>query len=124
MHNQLILLPLVQAFELADWDTDTEAPVRVEESIAFVDLLAQREGYCIAVEVECSAARIERDLEKAQALRADELWIVTPNVAVANQVRRKLARLFVRCDGSGLFVLTQGAALERVRNCLPFFAAA
>ena len=122
MHNDLMLAPLARAFDQEDWNTESEVPIRIGEAIAFVDLVADRAGYCIAVEVECSAARIERDLVKAQALHADELWIVTPNVGVARRVRRKLGRMFIQVDRGGLFVLTQAAALSAVKHRLPLFA--
>ncbi len=114
--------PLAGAFDCEDWQTDLEVPIRMGETIGFVDLVAEREGYCIAVEAECSAARVERDLDKAQALRADELWIVTPTRRVADAVQRRLGRLLIPVDPDSICVLTQGQALHRVTSCLPLIA--
>ena len=124
VHNDVMVEPLADAFEADGWNTELEVPIRTGESIAFIDLVADCDGYCIAVEAECSPARIDRDLDKGQALSADELWIVTPNVRVADSVRRKLGRMLIPVDRGGLFVLTQGAAMARVRDCLSLFAAA
>ncbi len=147
IHNVVLVNCLLRAFEREGWSCDTEVPVRLGEGMGFVDLVAELDGYCIAVEAELSAKRIERDLQKAQALHAAELWIVTPNILVAESVRRGLLRLDVyvasdhkdgptglfgqnawaagRCGvgvGVGVYVLTQGAATQRVRSCLPLFA--
>ncbi len=122
IHNVILITALAELFELEGWRVDTEVPIRVGTTIRFVDLVAEREGYCIAVEAECSPKRIEGDLDKARALGAQELWIVTPNTRIAAGVRRKLDRLFVPVNRDGLFVLTQGAAKERIMNGLPLFA--
>lgn len=142
IHNDVLIASLLRSFEAQEWSCDTEVPVRMGESIGFVDLVAERDGYCIAVEAEMSARRIDRDLQKAEALRAAELWIVTPNARIAGAAHRTLHRMDVRIArddagwGSGLgqggrdagnygvavFVLTQGAAAQRVRDCLRMFA--
>ncbi len=122
LHNEVLLAPLGRAFEAQDWQTDYEVPIRIGEDLGFVDLVAERDGYCIAIEAENTAKRIARDLDKAAAMRADELWIVTPNLTVAAAVRRSLARQLIRVDHGGLYVLTQGEALQRVKRCLPLFA--
>lgn len=144
IHNDVLIAPLLRSFEAAGWTGDTEVPVRMGETIRFIDLVAERDGCCIAVEAEMSGRRIDRDLEKAQAIHAAELWIVTPNARVAGAARRTLRRMGVglasRNDGllggsgrsrvghggrgASVFVLTQGAAEQRVREYLRMFAAA
>lgn len=144
IHNDVLIARLLRSFEVAGWSCDTEVPVRMGESLGFIDLVAESVGYCIAVEAEMSARRIDRDLRKAQAIHAAELWIVTPNALVAGAVRRTLHRMDVRLapDDDGLmdvygrnggvigdnspavFLLTQGAAAQRVRHYLPLFAGA
>ncbi len=122
LHNAIMISVLAELFELEGWHTDQEVPIRMGSSIRFVDLVAEREGHSIAIEAESSPKRIEGDLDKAQAMGAQELWIVTPTARIAAGVRRKLDRLFVPVNRDGLFVLTQGAATERVMNKLPHFA--
>lgn len=124
LHSEVIVCALARAFEEEEWDVATEVPVRIGDGVGYVDLLAERDGVCVAVEVECSARRVGRDLDKAQAVAASELWIVVPGRNTAASVRRALHRMGVRAEGAGIFVLTQGAALQRVRNCLPLFAGA
>jgi len=124
VHNELLVAPVARAFERQDWQVDYEVPVRLDAGIGFIDLVAERHGWCICVEAECSAKRVGRDLDKAQAYGANELWIVTPNTRVAAAVRRSLDRMFVLPDRGGLYVLTQGEALQRVKQCLRLFAAA
>lgn len=141
IHNDVLVNRLLQAFEVEGWSCDTEMPVRMGEAFGFIDLVAEMDGYCIAVEAELSAKRIDRDLQKAQALHAAELWIVTPNARVVGAVRRTLHRMDVRlahnedglldlfgrnqgANGLAVFVLTQGAAEQRVRDSLRMFAGA
>ena len=144
IHNDVLVNRLLRSFEVEGWSCDTEVPVRMGETIGFIDLVVERDGYCIAVEAELSARRIDRDLQKAQAIRAAELWIVTPHARVSGAVRRAFHRMDVRLardddalgsvfgtnvggngnDGVAVFVLTQGAAAQRVRNSLRMFAGA
>lgn len=123
VHNEVLVAPLARAFERADWNVDFEVRVRLTDGVGFIDLVAERDGYCIAVEAECSAKRIERDLEKGRSIGAHELWIVVPTRRVAGAVLRKLAQSVGHGDRS-LFVLTQPQARQRVTNCLPLFAGA
>ena len=134
IHNDVLVYGLVRLFEAEGWSCDTEVPVRMGESIGFIDLVAELDGFCIAVEAEMSVRRIDWDLQKAQSLGATELWVVTPNASVAGAVRRALRRMDVHIarddedgsrdalarrvrsngdDGVVVFVLTQGAACPR-----------
>jgi hypothetical protein len=124
IHNEIIIAALATAFESRSWSTDFETPVRLADGRGFVDLTAERDGHCIAVEAELSPTRIARDLEKAEALRANELWIVTPNARVRSAVRRSLFCADSPGQRARVFVLTQGQALSRVMKSLPLFAAA
>jgi Holliday junction resolvase-like predicted endonuclease len=144
IHNEVLTASLLCLFEEEGWSCDTEIPVRMGEGLGFIDLVAEFDGYCIAVEVEMSAKRIDRDLQKAAAIHAAELWIVTPNARIAGAVRRAFHRMDVRvaCDedgfvnfsgrngtatdtgGMAVFVLTQGAAAKRLRDSLRMFAGA
>lgn len=144
IHNEVLIARFLRSFEEEGWSCDTEVPVRMGDGLGFIDLLAEFDGYCIAIEVEMSAKRIDRDLQKAIAIHAAELWIVTPNTRVAGAVRRTLHRMDVRvaCDedgfvnfsgrnggangnhGPAVFVLTQGAAAKRLSDYLRMFAGA
>jgi len=88
----------------------------------YTDLLVRLGSYLIAVEVELSPKRVARDIEKALALSATELWIVTPNVRVRCAIHRSLQRLGQGSGNGFIFVLTLGQALQRVRNCFSLFS--
>lgn len=114
VHNLVMVAVVAAAFRRASWATATEVAVRWGGKVGFVDLVAESDGYCIAVEAECSARRIQRDLEKAAAIMANELWIVVPNPRVRAAVNRFLVRANIRVAKAAIFVLTPGAAVQQV----------
>lgn len=123
IHNEVIINPLRRLLQAGGADTMVECPVRVNGSTRAIDLVAELADRRIVIEAECSAKRIESDLEKAMSLDADELWIVVPNDRVKAAVDRKLRCLGISRN-AGLFVLTLPQAVKRVTDCFSFFAAA
>lgn len=122
LHNEIIIDPLDHAFREIGASVRREMFVRIGADTAYADLVAELGGWRFVVEAELSARRVANDLLKGMALDADELWIVVPDRRIAGCVERRLAALAVRRNQGGLFVLTLGQALQRVRNYLPLIA--
>ena len=122
-HNQM------QVARLKREATDRGGHVRTEHAVCgpgisgFIDLVVDFDEWRLVIEVERSTHRVGRDLAKAAAVCADELWIVTPEFKTAEAVRRKLHRLHVPARGRGIFVFTQGQAVEQIRRRFPLFSA-
>jgi len=121
IHNHVLLDPVVQEFKAVGAFTYREKTVRIGKQIGYVDLYAELNSHYICIEAELSAKRIANDLNKAMALNATALWIVVPNVQVKRAVKRQLNRLHLR-SSAGIFVLTLGQAIDRVRNCFPLIS--
>ena len=123
VHESVLLDGVEDAFRTAGVSTRRSVRVRSERVVGHVDLVAMVGPRLIAVEAELSPRRIERDLLKAMALDAHELWIVVPNARVAKRVRRALGGRTTRPDMPGVFVLTLGQSRQRVANCFASFSA-
>lgn len=123
LHNEVLIGPLRREAQRHGLQSATEAPVRLADQICYVDLLLNLEGKCIAVEAECSTRRVRRDIEKAAAFSADELWIIVPHVGLAKAVLRALVRIKAPV-GVKVIVFTQGQALRRLREILALISKA
>ncbi len=124
LHTEVLIDPLDEAFRLFGGTTRRESYVNGGGVVGAVDLLVEQPQARIAIEAELSVKRVGRDLEKAVAVGADELWIVVPTVRLVRSVRRKLATLPAAPIWLDVFVLTQGQALQRVTNCLSLITGA
>ena len=122
MHQCVLIQPLMESFRRQGADVYREYPAINGTYIGSVDIWVAFDQIRIAIEAELTPKRIGADIKKAQALRADELWIVVPTQRVVRAVRRKLATMSKPTGGLDLFLLTQGQALSRVTNCLSLFA--
>jgi hypothetical protein len=58
-----------------------------------VDIYFQANGKWVAMEIECTTARIRNDIAKADALRADLLLIVLPDARTTRAARAAISRL-------------------------------
>lgn len=86
-------------------------------SCGYIDLTIEGNGLRIAIEAELTSKRVSRDLLKADALFADELWIVVPNAQTARIVRVRLRELNPTKENNDVFVLTLVQAITRLRLC-------
>ena len=124
LHNSVLIDPLDEAFRSFGATTRRESYANDGSVVGAVDLLVEQPHVRIAIEAELSSKRVDRDLRKAAAVRADELWIVVPTVRLVRNVRRKLATLPAAPLWLDVFVLTQGQALQRVTVCVSLIAGA
>jgi len=67
----------------------------------FADLIIGKGNRFIVVEVECTPARLARDLSKARSIHATDLWIVVPDSTKRHRYRRR----FPSNSESGMRVL-------------------
>lgn len=122
VHNQILISPLAALARANGASAWVERAVRGVNGriVGYADLLIIQGVWRLLVEAECSVRRVPRDLEKAAAASVHELWIVVPNTKLADKVT-------LLVHGHALsarsFVLTPGAAKQRLSRCLPFFAA-
>lgn len=122
LHNDVLIGLLEADFKQRGVRTQREYATNPGRRTGYIDLFAQRDGIRIAIEAELSVRRVAADLTKARQVNASELWIVVPNAEIADTVSLALERLDP--DGTLVFVLTLGRALERVAGCFPLIAEA
>lgn len=90
----------------------------------FADLVIETSSRRIVVEAELTPRRVHRDLVKACALRAKELWIVVPTRRVVQSVARALRRRKSRAIEPRVTVLLLDQALQRLTACCPLISEA
>ena len=115
-HETLILEPLEKEFQRIGAKVDYQVATKKGRRTGYVDMVAKLGDFVIAVEAEITPRRVLNDLCKAMELQANEFWIVVLNNQLAKAVRSKLLHSSIRPDQGGLFILTLGTAIERVRN--------
>lgn len=126
LHNDILTERLDAAWRSVGASTAREIAITDDEGrvCGYTDLLVRHGPTVIVVEVELSGRRVVRDLQKAVALHATELWIVVPNARVRGAVTRKLRRIPEKPEDPTICVLSLGQALQRVRNCFSLFSRA
>lgn len=110
-HNQVLLLPAETHCRALGARIYREHPVNVEGRRGAVDLLAHFRSTRLVIEGENTQHRVGWDIDKAAALRADALAILTPNCRVARACWRVVQRKGVPAEAPKLWicVLTLGA---------------
>ena len=116
LHNRILIEPLLQA---AGSTATIHLEMRVDQvqRSRSVDAVLDWPGFRVALEAENKATtRLERDVIKAQDIKAHLLLIVVPNWRVVRSVQTALRRM--QADGIALriLVLTQGAARQWLTN--------
>lgn len=113
LHNIVLIGRVEEAFALKGWDTTQERYVSDGDATGFIDLVAREGSTTIAIEAELTTKRVKKDIWKATVLGAGEIWILVPNVRVAQNVRKLFSRKHDQ-NVPTVFVLTLGQALTRV----------
>ncbi len=118
LHNDVLVERVAQALRAQGAITKKEYFIRFSGGSGYIDLLVEQGLVRIAVEAELTNRRIEKDLVKAIAVNAEELWIVTPTSHLARSIRSRLEKspALVRTHPQ-VFVLSLGQALQRVGDC-------
>ena len=108
LHNLLVSTLEAQARKHGFW-TRTEAFL----GSGFGDLVVGQQRSVILIEVELSPRRASMDIEKAERIGAEELWIVGSNRRVAKAISDRVG---ADKNGSGtrILVLVQPEAITRL----------
>ena len=125
LHNKIMVGTLNQALRLRGYPVHLEYPIRHGQHPRAVDIFFQANGLRMALEIECTTARIRNDVAKAEALRADLFLIVLPDARTACAARGVLGRLMKgeSLTPNPIRVMPFGAALQWVANNCPFISA-
>lgn len=124
LHDRVLLLPLEACFLRQGAIVRREHHVVFGGRSGFIDLLVQRGGVRIAVEAELTLSRVPRDVEKAKAVAASALLIVTPNGSVAEAAAAVLEPSVRGGEGdrSGwVWILPLGRAIAWAERCFLMF---
>lgn len=98
LHSETLLTRSEEVLVNLGISTQREFPVALPSGgTGRIDLFAQTASMKIAIEAELTAQRVKNDLDKAAAVGATHLFIITPNPDVRQRVARAIKR-----GGSGL----------------------
>lgn len=122
VHNRCLIAPLVETCRELGITVRLEAPVGPGRHAGHVDALIGGGDFRVAVEAECSARRVKRDVIKARTLDVQELWIIVPTRAVARAVGRVVA-LAEPAPSLTVFVFSEAQARQRLAHCFPLLSA-
>ncbi len=125
LHNNIIAATLVKALRLRGHRVHLEYPIRRGQHSRAVDIYFQSNGHWVAMEIECTTARIRNDIAKADALRPDMFLIVAPDARTARAAKVAVNR-FANGNASASFirVMPFGAALQWIANNCPMIVRA
>ena len=125
VHNTVLMAPLITACRELGIAHHIEAPARLREGAGSIDLLieGEREFGSIAIEAECSGHRVGKDICKALAVNATDLWIVVPTGQVRRAIDGALGRAQGRPGQLIVSVLTLRQAQQRLRVYFPLISA-
>lgn len=115
-HNVTLLQPIEEFFREIGAVTFKEHPTPAGKGAGFIDLFVMLKDQVVACEIELTPTRAVRDLEKARLIGADLLVIVTPTIAVAQAISRKIDRARLTFQPEEVWILPLGPALEQLRN--------
>lgn len=124
LHDRVLLLPLEACFLRQGAMVHREHHVRSSGKSGFIDLLVRRGNVRIAIEAELTPSRVRQDLEKAKAVAASALLIVTPNGSIAEAAAAMLEPSVWGCEGdrSGwVWILPLGKAIAWAERCFLMF---
>ena len=116
VHNRVLIDPIAQKAGRLGAEVDREVAMEVDGRVLYGDLLIRMGSKRILVEAELSARRIPNDVAKAVGSRVCELWVVVPNLTVAQSVRRKVFQQSSIQPRAELFVLLLPQALQRLED--------
>ena len=120
LHNNIIAATLVKALRLRGHRVHLEYPINRGRHSRAVDIYFRSNGHWVAMEIECSAARIRNDIAKADALRPDMFLIVSPDARTARAARAAVSRVTNGTASASLIrVMPFGTALEWIANNCP-----
>lgn len=114
IHNKWLVGPVERALRGSGFFVQREVPTGPGRDAGFVDLLAERGSTRWVVEAERTCERLARDVDKAVALQAQLLLVVTPTARDARRVGRRLRELRPGRLPCRVCVLPLGVVLQRL----------
>lgn len=117
LHNTVLVDPIAQHLRSRRVTVYTEH--YLGPGVGFADLLAQRDGVRVLIEVEQTPARVPGDIAKAIAIPAPLLFIVTPDARIARACLRRVARLGPFPRSLVVHVFPFGPALLKLQEVFP-----
>ena len=121
LHNYLVL-ESEGILQEAGFETRQEHPKKLPDGgLDFIDLLAEKEGFLVCIEVETSARYVMTNAAKAEQLGLP-LVVVVPTRKVKKAVRNKLGKADIRPGGRDICILMLVQLKQEVTNCFPLFS--
>lgn len=122
IHKDILIEPLAFEFVLCGAEATLEKTVRIDGGIGYIDLFVEYARGRIAIEAELTAKRIRGDLAKAEAIDADELWVLVPTARVRRAVLRQIRRLDRTSARPLICIFTLPQARQRVTRSFPLIS--
>ena len=123
LHNYLVL-ESEGILQGAGFNTHQECPKKLPDGdLDFVDLLAEREGFVVCIEVETSARHVLRNAAKAELLELP-LVVIIPSRKVKKAVQNKLNNSNIRPGNHDIYILMLAQLKQELTNCFPLFSSA
>lgn len=120
LHNYLVL-ESEGILQNAGFETYQEHPKKLPDGgLDFIDLLAEREGFLVCIEVETSARYVLTNAAKAEQLGLP-LIVVVPTRKVKRAVQNKLRKTDIRPGGHDIYILLLAQLKKGVMNYFPLF---
>lgn len=123
LHNYLVL-ESEGILQSAGFETYQECPKKLPDGdLDFVDLLAEREGFVVCIEVETSARHVLRNAAKAELLELP-LVVIVPSRKVKKAVQNKLNNSNIRPGNHDIYILMLAQLKQELTKCFPLFSSA
>jgi hypothetical protein len=121
LHNYLVF-ESEGILQGAGFETYQEHPKKLPDGgLDFVDLLAEKEGFVVCIEVETSARYVLTNAAKAEQLGLP-LIVVVPTRKVKKSVQNKLYRTDIRPGGHDIYILLLTQLKQEVTNSFSLFS--
>lgn len=123
LHNYLVL-ESEGILQDAGFDTHQECPRTLPDgALDFIDLLAERDGFIVCVEVETSARHVLTNAAKSEQLGLP-LVVIVPSRKVKRAVQNKLNNSNIRPGNHDIYILMLSQLKQELTNCFPLFSSA
>lgn len=123
LHNYLVF-ESEDILRDAGFETHQEHPKKLPDgSLDFIDLLAEKEGFLVCIEVETSARYVLINAAKAEQLGLP-LVVVVPTRKVKRAVQNKLGTTDIRPGDYDIYILMLAQLKQEVMNYFSLFSSA
>ena len=121
LHNHLVLESEC-ILQNAGFKTYQEHPKKLPDGgLDFVDLLVEKKGFMVCIEVETSARYVLTNAAKAEQLGLP-LVVVVPTRKVKRAVRNKLRKTDIRPGDHDIYILLLSQLKREVSSFFPLFS--